>query len=159
MTNPTCPQPGFTLPRRQFVTLNRLRCGQARCAESLYRWGVITSPACLCGESHDTTLLESAHSLHCLETCDVYTKRVLPQWNGCRDGQFNCESVPNEQQQHSPLLFIDRDINLQPIIAQQFRTVEVNLRKMLKNISPLLCEIVFNNTYAFLESVATNNLF
>ena len=23
MTNPTCPQPGFTLPRRQFVTLNR----------------------------------------------------------------------------------------------------------------------------------------
>ena len=41
VTNPTCPQPGFTLPRRQFVTLNRLRCGQARCAESLYRWGVI----------------------------------------------------------------------------------------------------------------------
>ena len=38
VTNPTCPQPGFTLPRRQFVTLNRLRCGQARCAESLHRW-------------------------------------------------------------------------------------------------------------------------
>ena len=34
VTDPTCPQPGFTLPRRQFVTLNRLRCGQARCAES-----------------------------------------------------------------------------------------------------------------------------
>ena len=45
VTNPTCPQPGFTLPRRQFVTLNRLRCGQARCAESLYRWGVVASPA------------------------------------------------------------------------------------------------------------------
>ena len=55
VTNPTCPQPGFTLPRRQFVTLNRLRCGQARCAESLYRWGVIASPACPCGESHQTT--------------------------------------------------------------------------------------------------------
>ena len=39
VTNPTCPQPGFTLPRRQFVTLHHLRCGQARCAESLYRWG------------------------------------------------------------------------------------------------------------------------
>ena len=52
VTNPTCPQPGFTLPRRQFFTLNRLRCGQARCAESLYRWGVIASPACPCGESH-----------------------------------------------------------------------------------------------------------
>ena len=33
LTNLTCPQPGFTLPRRQFVTLNRLRCGQARCEE------------------------------------------------------------------------------------------------------------------------------
>ena len=48
VTDPTCPQPGFTLPRRQFVTLNRLRCGQARCAESLHRWGVIASPACPC---------------------------------------------------------------------------------------------------------------
>ena len=55
--NPTCPQPGFTLPRRQFVTLNRLRCGQARCAESLHRWGVIASPACPCGESHQTTII------------------------------------------------------------------------------------------------------
>ena len=55
VTNQNCPQPGFTLPRRQFVTLNRLRCGQARCAESLYRWGVIASPACHCGESHQTT--------------------------------------------------------------------------------------------------------
>ena len=53
VTNPKCPQPGFTL--RQFVTLNRLRCSQARCAESLYRWGVITSPTCPCGESHQTT--------------------------------------------------------------------------------------------------------
>ena len=42
VTDPTCPQSGFTLPRRQFVTLNRLRCGQARRTESLHRWGVIT---------------------------------------------------------------------------------------------------------------------
>ena len=62
--NPTCPQPGFTLPRRQFVTLNRLRCGQARCAESLYRWGVIASPACPCGESHQTTR-------HIVEECPL----------------------------------------------------------------------------------------
>ena len=45
----------ISLPTRQFVTLNRLRCGQARCAESLHRWGVIASPACPCGESHQTT--------------------------------------------------------------------------------------------------------
>ena len=64
MTNPTCPQPGFTLPRSHFVTLNRLRCGQARCAESLHRWGVITSPACPCGESHQTTM-------HIVEECPL----------------------------------------------------------------------------------------
>ena len=59
VTNPTCPQPGFTLPIRQFVTLNRLRCDQARCAESLYRWGVVASPVCPCRESQGT-LLKSA---------------------------------------------------------------------------------------------------
>ena len=84
VTNPTCPQPGFTLPRRQFVTLNRLRCGQARCAESLYRWGVIASPASPAERATrpQGTLLKSAHSLHSLEACDVYTKRVPTQWNG-----------------------------------------------------------------------------
>ena len=55
VTDPTCPQPGFTLPRRQFVTLKRFICGQARCAESLHRWGVIPSPSSPCGESHQTT--------------------------------------------------------------------------------------------------------
>ena len=46
VTNPTCPQSGFTLPRRQFVILNHLRCGQARCAESLHRWGVCGTTKC-----------------------------------------------------------------------------------------------------------------
>ena len=64
VTIPKCPQPGFTLPRCQFVTLNRLRCGQARCAESLYRWGVIASPACPCGETHHTTR-------HIVEECPL----------------------------------------------------------------------------------------
>ena len=64
VTNPTCPQPGFTLPRRQFVTLNRLRCGQTKGAESLYRWGVITTPACPCGENHQTTR-------HIVEECPL----------------------------------------------------------------------------------------
>ena len=91
--------------QNQFVTLNRLRCGQARCAESLHRWGVIASPACPCGESHQTTRHISCwrvptYSLHSLEACNVYTKRVLMQWNDCRDCHWNCESVPNEQQQH-----------------------------------------------------------
>ena len=56
VTDPTCPQPGFTLPRRQFLTLNRLRCGQAIYAESLHRWGVIASPSYLsemCVSTHE----------------------------------------------------------------------------------------------------------
>ena len=64
VTNPTCLQPGFNLPRCQFVTLNRLRCGQARCAESLHRWGVIASPACPCREGHQTTR-------HIVEECPL----------------------------------------------------------------------------------------
>ena len=46
VTNPTCTQPWFTVPIRRFVTLNRLRCGQATCADSLYPWGMIALHAC-----------------------------------------------------------------------------------------------------------------
>ena len=53
VTNPTCPQPGFILPRRQFVTLNRMRCGQARCTESLHRSQHMLAPA------------ERDHEAHC----------------------------------------------------------------------------------------------
>ena len=86
VNNPTCPQHGFPLPRRQFVTVNRLRCGHTRCAESLYRWGVIASPACPCGESHHNTrhIVEECSLTAFPEACDVYTKRVPMQWNGCR---------------------------------------------------------------------------
>ena len=52
VTNPTCPHPGFTLPRRQFVTLNRI-CGQARCTESLHRSQHMLAPA------------ERVHEAHC----------------------------------------------------------------------------------------------
>ena len=45
VADPTCPQPGFTLPRR-------------------HRWGVIASPACPCGESHQTTR-------HIVEECPL----------------------------------------------------------------------------------------
>ena len=40
---------------------------------------------------------------HCIpwtvEAYDVYMKRVPTQWNGYRNCLWNCESVPNEQQQ------------------------------------------------------------
>ena len=52
------------------------------------------------------TLLKSAHSLNSLEACDVYMKRVPTQWNGYRNCLWNCESVPNEQQQQPPHITI-----------------------------------------------------
>ena len=66
VTNKTCPQPEFTLLRRQFITLNCLRCGQTRCAESLDRWDLIASPGCPCGESHQTTNCGTLLPTHCI---------------------------------------------------------------------------------------------
>ena len=97
MTNPTCPQPGFTLPRRQLVTLNCLRCGQARCAESLYQWGVITSLACPCGESHQPTR-------NIVEECPLTAltrglRRLHEAGPDAVEWLSMKLSVPNEQQQ------------------------------------------------------------
>ena len=127
-TNPTCPQPGFTLPRRQFVTLNRLSCVQARCTESLHRWGVIASPHHLLAPAERATipqgtLLKSAHSLHSLEDCDVYTNRVPMQWNGCRDCRWNCESVPNEQQSRPSLCCTSQHSNFWLFVVASFVSV------------------------------------
>ena len=109
MTNPTCPQPGFTLPRRQFVTLNRLRCSQARCAESLYRWGMIASPACPCGESHQTTR-------HIVEECPLTAfpgglRRLheagpdAVEW--LSKLSMKLWECPNEQQQQQPRSYLE----------------------------------------------------
>ena len=86
VTNPTCPQPAFTRPRLQFVTLNRLRCGQARCAESLYRWGVITSPACLCGESHQTTWPRTLYLVQGFDISFTFIRQTAP--HVCRMADF-----------------------------------------------------------------------
>ena len=41
---------GHSLPRGQWVTLNRFRTGQGRCAANLVRWGQAMDPMCNCGE-------------------------------------------------------------------------------------------------------------
>lgn len=47
--DPTIRLPGFNLKRNQWVKLNRLRTGHARCNAMLFKWGLHDSPACDCG--------------------------------------------------------------------------------------------------------------
>ena len=50
-----CPQPrpvllpGADLPRKQWVKLNRLRCGTAHVGDTLKLWGAQESATCACG--------------------------------------------------------------------------------------------------------------
>lgn len=41
--------PGFALPRRCWVTMNRLRTGHGRCGEMMFKWGLRETPECDCG--------------------------------------------------------------------------------------------------------------
>ena len=99
VTDPTCPQPGFTLPRRSsshWIVWDVARPD----APNLSTDGVwshhLLAPAERATRPQGA-LLKSAHSLHSLEACNDDTKRILMQWNGCQDCHWNCESVPNEQ--------------------------------------------------------------
>lgn len=46
--------PGFDLPRRHFVTINRIRTGHGRCGNLMYKWRLKTTPACDCGALRQT---------------------------------------------------------------------------------------------------------
>jgi hypothetical protein len=58
------PVPGFDLPRRQWVALNRIRTGHGRCGQMLHRRQIRASPACDCGEP-----MQSIQ--HIAETCPL----------------------------------------------------------------------------------------
>ena len=66
-----CPQPrpvlppGVDLPRKQWVKLNRLRCGTARVGDTLKLWGAQESAICACG--HITQSVP-----HVVVDCKIY---------------------------------------------------------------------------------------
>jgi hypothetical protein len=44
---PMMQPPGFNLPRRQWIILNRLRTGYGRTGLVMHRWGLRPTPQCL----------------------------------------------------------------------------------------------------------------
>jgi len=62
-TDPTIRQPGFSLPRRSWSTLNRFRTGQGPCAANLHKWHLASSAKCQCGE------IQTMH--HIMEACPL----------------------------------------------------------------------------------------
>ncbi|UYV62529.1 GMDS [Cordylochernes scorpioides] len=79
ITSPSVKIPGFSLPRREWVLLNRFRTGQGRCAELMKLWGYTKDPNCAC------TVPQSMS--HILDDCPLY------KFNG---GISNLHSVTPE---------------------------------------------------------------
>lgn len=52
--NPTIPLSGFNLPRHLWSRLNRVRVNCGVCADILYKWSWLPSPACDCGADEQT---------------------------------------------------------------------------------------------------------
>ena len=72
---------------------------------------------------------------HSLEACDVYTKRVPMQWNGYRNCLWNCESVPNEQQQVEIITSTSANVVI-PVIDKLFAEFGVPHTMKSDNGSP-----------------------
>ena len=63
--DPTSMLPGFSLHRKEWVKLNRLRSGQGRCNYLLHKWNISPSPLCNCGEVQTTN--------HIVNDCPIYS--------------------------------------------------------------------------------------
>ena len=55
---------GYELPRKIWSSLNRIRTNHGRCADSLHKWGKISTPGCDCGANRQTIR-------HIVETCET----------------------------------------------------------------------------------------
>ncbi len=57
--------PGAELPRKEWVSLNRLRTGVGRFGVFMYRWGLRQSAACQCGAPEQT-------AQHLMNECPIF---------------------------------------------------------------------------------------
>jgi len=82
VVDPTTRQPGFDLPRCSGSLLNRFLTRQGPCKASLYKWGLMQSPNCSCGEPQNNvdcglqTKFETDDSTWCcqlVEFCGDYS--------------------------------------------------------------------------------------
>ena len=55
----------FTLPRKEWCNLNRIRTGHGRCNDMLYKWRLINDPKCSCGNPRQTMM-------HLLQDCPIH---------------------------------------------------------------------------------------
>lgn len=51
----SCSNTDIKLPRKAWCNLNRLRTGTGRTLETLFKWGYVDDPACICGAPLQTT--------------------------------------------------------------------------------------------------------
>jgi hypothetical protein len=65
--DPTARPPSFTLPRKQWSTLNRFRTGQGRSGHLMQKWGYVDDPQCPCGQIQTMQ--------HIIEDCPSYSLR------------------------------------------------------------------------------------
>lgn len=56
IADPSVRVPGFSLQRKEWVTLNRIRTGHGRCAYHMHKWGLTDDPGCDCGAPNQTML-------------------------------------------------------------------------------------------------------
>jgi len=63
--DPTIRPPGFSLPRKQWCTLNRFRTNQRHCGACRKLWGMVLadSDLCMCGATQTTS--------HIVESCPL----------------------------------------------------------------------------------------
>lgn len=54
VSDPNEEVPGFHLPRRAWMILNRLRTGHGRCNSMLHKWDATNDPSCRCGHPEET---------------------------------------------------------------------------------------------------------
>lgn len=64
VVDPTMRMPGFNIPRKAWVRLNRIRTGHGNCKHFLYLWKLVDNTRCDCGAIDQTML-------HIVNDCPV----------------------------------------------------------------------------------------